>query len=128
MVVLMTRRLRAAIVTLASTSILAPVPGLAQEKQEQPRQVIRVVAERFTFSPSRIRVEQGAIVEIRLRSEDTNHGFRVPGKNINVVIPKRGRGEVTVLFDTSKPGRYAFECSKPCGAGHSMMRGEIIVE
>jgi len=33
-----------------------------------------------------------------------------------------------VTFRAEKPGRYEFECSKPCGAGHNMMRGVIIVQ
>lgn len=99
--------------------------GLAAEDEVR---VVRIVAERFTFSPSQIRVQRGTVVEFRLRSEDTNHGFRIPAKDIDVVIPKRGRGEVRVRFEASEPGRYPFECSKPCGAGHTVMRGEIVVE
>ena len=73
-------------------------------------------------------MKRGTRVEFRLRSEDTNHGFRITGRNVNIVIPKRGRGEAVVAFDATEAGRYAFECSKPCGAGHTVMRGEIIVE
>jgi heme/copper-type cytochrome/quinol oxidase subunit 2 len=32
-----------------------------------------------------------------------------------------------VTFTPEKAGRYTFECSKLCGAGHSFMRGVIIV-
>ena len=33
-----------------------------------------------------------------LRSDDTNHGFRIVGSDANVIIPKRGRGEATLIF------------------------------
>lgn len=100
------------------------VPGLTGENKE----VIHMVAERFTFVPSRVKVTQGTVVEFRIRSEDTNHGFRIPDAGIDVIIPKRGKGEARVIFHADTKGRYAFECSKPCGAGHNMMRGFIIVK
>jgi cytochrome c oxidase subunit 2 len=99
--------------------------GIAQDLAPQ---VVRVTAERYTFSPSQVRVKRGTRVELHLRSEDTNHGFRIPKAGINVIIPKRGKGDVVVAFDANEPGRYEFECSKPCGAGHTTMRGAIIVE
>jgi len=94
----------------------------------QDRTVVKISAERFTFTPSRVTVKRGTVIEFRLRSEDTNHGFKIVGSSANVIIPKRGRGEATVTFTAETPGRYNFECSKMCGAGHSFMRGEIVVE
>ena len=94
----------------------------------QDRQIVRVTAERFTFTPSRITVKRGTTVEFHLRSEDTNHGFHILGSDAKVIIPKRGRGEATLMFVAETPGRYAFECSKMCGAGHAFMRGLIVVE
>jgi cytochrome c oxidase subunit 2 len=100
------------------------------EKGRSGRKVqkVSVVAERFNFTPSQIKVEDGTVLEISLSSDDTFHGFRIPSANINQTIPARGRGHVTVLFDPPGKGRYAFECSRPCGAGHTMMRGVIVVE
>jgi nitrous oxide reductase len=43
-------------------------------------------------------------------------------------VEERGRGEATLIFRADTPGVYTFECSKMCGAGHSFMRGEIIVQ
>ena len=91
-------------------------------------QKINVVAERFNFTPSQIRVKEGTLLEINLTSEDTYHGFRMPSVPINRTIPARGRGSVKVVFDAKEKGSYSFECSRPCGAGHTMMRGVIIVE
>jgi len=103
--------------------ILAPPSGATQD-----RTVIRVTAERFTFTPSQIKVKRGTVVEFHLRSEDTNHGFHILDSDAKVIIPKRGRGEATVIFRADTPGRYTFECSKMCGAGHSFMRGLITVD
>ncbi|MCM3879060.1 MAG: cupredoxin domain-containing protein [Vicinamibacterales bacterium] len=95
---------------------------------QQPAQIVDVTVERFSFTPSEIRMKAGTPVEIRLRSEDTDHGFRIAGTEINITIPKRGRGTATVRFQPDKPGRYEFECSKLCGAGHAFMRGTIVAE
>jgi cytochrome c oxidase subunit 2 len=91
--------------------------------------VVDVVAERFVFVPAEITVDEGTTVEIRLTSEDTIHGFRVTGgaRPIDVAIPKRGRGGIRVRFEAAEPGRFTFECSRVCGAGHSFMRGTIRV-
>jgi heme/copper-type cytochrome/quinol oxidase subunit 2 len=127
MVVLMARRLpRLVFLTAIGAAWLAPPAPLAA--QSAPPRVVRIMAERFTFSPSQVRVPRGTRIEFRLSSGDTNHGFRIIGTRVNVIVPKRGRGEITVTFEATEPGRYVFECSKPCGAGHSIMRGEIVVE
>jgi cytochrome c oxidase subunit II len=115
------------VVTLAA-SFMQPGSAQQQTSQTPPRKTVHVVAERFAFSPSEIAVEEGTLLEIQLRSDDTNHGFRIKGTNTNIVIPKRGRGNMTVTFDATTPGRYTFECSKMCGAGHSMMKGAIVVK
>ena len=95
---------------------------------QQKPQVVEIFVERFSFNPSEFKVKAGAPVEIRLRSDDTDHGFRIIGTDINVAIPKRGKGVATVTFVPPQPGRYVFECSKLCGAGHSFMRGTLIAE
>jgi heme/copper-type cytochrome/quinol oxidase subunit 2 len=90
-------------------------------------QVVEITAERYSFTPSEIHATAGVPLEIRLESEDTDHGFRIIGTKIDLRIPKRGKGQATVTFDPPAPGRYRFECSHVCGAGHSFMRGTIVV-
>ena len=129
MVVLMTHILTRFNLLLVLTGVLAASTGasLALARQEKA-QVVEISVERFTFTPSEFKVKAGAPVEIRLRSEDTDHGFRIVGTDVNVQIPKRGRGLATVTFTPPQAGRYEFECSMLCGAGHSFMRGTIIAE
>ena len=94
---------------------------------QTPKRIVRVSAERFAFTPSQIVVDAGEEIEMRVSSDDTAHGFRIAGTSVNVVIPKRGRGEVSVTFRAPEPGRYVFECTRMCGAGHHFMRGELLV-
>lgn len=95
--------------------------------QPAPR-VVKVTAERFDFSPSRITVAPGEEIEIRLSSDDTAHGFRIDDTDVDIEIPKRGRGETVVRFKAPAEGSVKFECSRMCGAGHHFMRGEIVVK
>jgi len=95
-------------------------------RQETAREVA-IVAERFRFTPSEVRVPLGTSLRLRIRSDDTMHGFRIIGKGVNILIPKRRQGEVVVHFEATEAGRFEFECSRLCGAGHNFMRGAIVV-
>ena len=108
---------------LAMAAVTAPAVAV----QPLERRVIRVSAERFSFTPSRVEVDAGEDVEIRIRSDDTSHGFRIIGLDTSVTVPKRGKGEISVPLKIDKPGRYVFECNRMCGAGHNFMRGELVV-
>jgi cytochrome c oxidase subunit 2 len=99
----------------------------APEAQDERRQIVEMSAERFAFYPSEIKAVPGTPIEFRLESEDTDHGFRILGTDIDVRIPKRGQGVATVTFRPAEPGKYTFECSHICGAGHNFMRGTILV-
>lgn len=112
------------VVTCLAASARASALAAPQDKPP----VIEIDAERFSFTPSEVRVKAETPVELRLRSDDTDHGFRILGTDINVTIPKRGKGTATVTFVPPKAGRYVFECSKVCGAGHAFMRGTLIAE
>jgi len=101
----------------------------AQAAGPQPaRARIEIVAERFRFTPDQVRVRRGTTVEFHLESDDRDHGFRIVGCDVDRIIPKRGRGAIVVTFRPERAGRYTFECSKLCGAGHEFMHGVLIVE
>ena len=96
--------------------------------QVKPDKVVSISAERFVFSPSKIKLKQGMIVEFIITSEDTDHGFRIPSANIDAAIPQQGKGELKIRFVAKEKGVFPFECSRACGAGHNLMRGQIVVE
>jgi cytochrome c oxidase subunit 2 len=106
------------LIAISATASPATQPGNGR--------VIEITAERFEFWPSEITIDEGEQVEFRVRSDDTMHGFRIVGAGTNLMVPKRGKGYVVAKF-TGKPGRYTFECSRMCGAGHHFMRGVLIV-
>lgn len=120
MVVLM----RSILLTLFCLSTFAQ----QSETDRKPDRVISISAERFTFNPAKITLKQGQLIEFVLTSDDTDHGFRIPGTGIDTAIPPSGAGEVRIRFLAKDKGKFVFECSRPCGAGHNLMRGEIVVK
>ena len=115
--------------TMTAIGVVAVICSLAAAAIPEPqeRRVIRINAERFAFTPSRIEVSAGEEVELRIKSDDTSHGFRIVGTDTNLAIPKRGKGEISIVIRMEKPGTFTFECNRMCGAGHNFMRGELVV-
>jgi cytochrome c oxidase subunit 2 len=87
---------------------------------------VEVVASRYAFEPAVIEVERGEVVELVLRSADTDHGLAVKAYGLKVKVPKGG-AIVTAAFVADRPGRFPVECSEYCGSGHKRMRGELVV-
>ena len=121
------RHLHASLLLAGAAVLTAGVVSFARGAQgDAPRQIVEITAERFTFTPSEVKTKAGTLLEIRLRSDDTAHGFHIVGTDVDLELPKRGKGVATVTF-TPQAGRYTFECSQLCGAGHEFMRGVIVV-
>lgn len=119
------RSVRVGCTCLAISTVVLTASG--QRADAPAARVVRITAERFSFTPPEVTVAPGTEIEFRLTSEDTAHGFRILGQPVEITIPKRGRGEATVRFTPPAAGTYVFECSRMCGAGHSFMRGTITV-
>lgn len=115
-------------VLLALVAIGSTVAAASGSSLGQTPKIVRVSAERFAFTPSEIVVERGTTIEFHLTSDDTDHGFRIVGTDVNAEIPKRRRGETVVKYVADTAGRFVIECSRPCGAGHTAMRATLVVK
>ena len=72
-----------------------------------------------------LRVPAGRNVRLLMTSRDVIHSFYVPEFRIKKdVLPGRYTDQ---WFNAIAPGRYQILCAEYCGAGHSIMRGEVIV-
>ena len=91
------------------------------------RCIVIFVSSSPSWWPSEIVLTEGEEVELRVRSDDTAHGFRIIGTGVNLTVPKRGKGDVVAVFAATTPGRYTIECSRMCGAGHAFMRASLVV-
>jgi len=89
--------------------LLISVCFAAEDKKETPARTIAITAERFIFTPSRIKLKQGELVEFVLTSEDTGHGFSIAGTSINAVIPPSGMGELRIRFVPNRTGQFVLD-------------------
>lgn len=89
------------------------------------REVI-ITAKQYSFSPDPLKLKLNEKVNLRLISKDVPHGFMVPELNIDIYV-EPGKEKV-ITFQPTRKGTFTVICSIACGAGHSSMRGTIIVE
>ena len=106
--------------------VLGMLPAGAASSAAEATQRFEVTASRYKFDPARIEVRQGDVVELVLRSADTDHGLAIKAYGVKVAIPKGGE-TVGVSFVASRAGTFPIECSEYCGSGHKRMRGELVV-
>jgi cytochrome c oxidase subunit 2 len=72
-----------------------------------------------------LRIPTGRPVRLLMTSRDVIHSFYVPAfRTKQDVLPGR---YTQTWFEATEPGRYEILCAEYCGAGHSIMRGEVIV-
>ena len=109
---------------LAAAPLLAVLGRHALAQAPAP-QVVKLVAQRFHYTPSEFRVKPGEVV-LEISSLDFVHGFNLPDLNLRADLPP---GRVTqVRFTVSKPGEYEFVCDNFCGDQHEEMAARMIVE
>ena len=84
-----------------------------------------MTAKQFAFEPAVIEINKGDRVKIVVTSLDVPHGISIPEYSINERLdPEK---PVTIEFTADKEGTFTAFCSVFCGAGHSNMKGKIIV-
>lgn len=94
-------------------------------KNSKHERVIKIVAQRFSYTPNEIIMKKGEPVRLEFTSLDFVHGFNVPDLNIRADLPP---GKLTIINLTPQnAGTYDFICDNFCGAGHEDMGGRIIV-
>jgi cytochrome c oxidase subunit 2 len=109
-----------------TTLVLGLLPAGAAPSAAGSAQRFEVTASRYKFEPARIEVRQGDVVELVLRSADTDHGLAIKAYAVKVAIP-RGGETVGVSFVAGRPGTFPIDCSEYCGSGHKRMRSELVV-
>ena len=85
-----------------------------------------MTAKQWEFDPATITVNAGETVRLSITSLDVAHGFALPDFNVRSGIEP---GQATIVeFVADTPGTYTFFCSVYCGAGHSSMKGTLVVQ
>src|SRR3569623_3372447 len=92
----------------AAAVALAPLAAFA----DSPPQVVKIVAQRFHYTPNEFRVKAGVPVVLEFTSLDFVHGFFMPDLNVRADLPP---GMVTrVNVAPAKAGTYDFLCDNFC--------------
>lgn len=105
---------------------LITLPGMRAAAQATPPQVVKIVAQKFQYTPREFRVKAGTPVVLEFHSLDFFHGFNMPDLDKRADLPP---GQVTrVNLMPEKPGVYDFLCDNFCGDGHETMHGRMIAE
>ena len=108
----------------ASVAALAGLAGLRVLAQPAPR-VVNVVARKFVFLPSEIKLKRGEPVVLEFTAPEVVMGFFAPDLKLRAVIipgtPSR------VAFTPDRAGTFPFICDIFCGDGHEGMQGTIVV-
>lgn len=92
---------------------------------ENGQRIVEVQARQFEFEPDQIVVNQGETVILEVTSEDVTHGLMIAEYDIDQEL--RPNETETITFTADTAGRFRFQCSVYCGAGHSDMSGELVV-
>jgi len=85
-----------------------------------------ILAQAWRFTPAEIKLKVGDTVTFYFTSIDVQHGVKINGTNINLMILP---GQVSRLTHTfSAAGEHLVACHEYCGVGHHTMFARIIVE
>jgi len=101
-------------------------PGLRQLAPNKYEAYIRAAANPWKFRPDKLEVPVGSTVTFYVTSADVQHGFKLEGTNINVMVLP---GQVTKMTATfNQKGTFPFVCTEYCGVGHQNMFGTLVVK
>jgi cytochrome c oxidase subunit 2 len=87
---------------------------------------IPIVAKKFAYSPSEVRLKKGETVTLVLKTEDVPHGLKSKDLQLDAkIVPDQ---ETKVSITPQTVGQFTAFCSTFCGSGHSSMKMTFIVE
>lgn len=87
--------------------------------------VVKIVAKRFTYTPSVVKLKKGEPVVFELTTEDVPMGMNIPDFKVRSdIIPGR---TTKLAFTPDKAGAFTFVCDLFCGDGHEGMEGKLVV-
>lgn len=79
--------------------------------------VFELTAEKYKFEPSKITVNKGDKVVLKIKSKDTTHGITVSDFGQKRALINKDE-VTTVEFVADKAGIFEYRCTKFCGWGH----------
>ena len=89
---------------------------------------VYLMAMRFSYMPTVLRLERGVPYRFRMMSMDVNHGASIHTGFAGHIMRRPAQTVVEMVMTFSEPGEFMMYCTVYCGEGHSQMKGKIIVE
>ena len=109
------------------------VSGAVIEKEstgsaaEEQGRVIALEAYNWGFTPTEIKVKQGEVITLKIKSSSGVHGIGSRELGFSSETIAEGE-EKSIIFTADKVGTFDFYCNVYCGEGHGEMKGKITVE
>lgn len=125
-------------------AVIIPL-GLSFLPVEPQVRRISVNAQRYGYSPGRIKVNKGDTVILSFSSLDVSHGFDLDGYPVKLIAQKGVMFQKnlwagdsadhrtlwnrvsSVKFVANRQGKFTFRCTQTCGNLHPFMVGELLV-
>jgi cytochrome c oxidase subunit II len=120
---------RRKLLKLIAACTALPVAGLTAIKVHSAApevRAVKLVAQRFHFTPLEITLKPGEAVQLEITSLDFIHGLSIPDLKLRADLPPGRITKLRVQFD--KAGAYDFLCDNFCGSEHEEMSGKFIVK
>ena len=129
-----------ALIIVVGTGVGLLWAGWGTGEPQQRSFVIK--ARKYAFDPSRLEVNRGDRITIRLEATDVTHGFYLEGHDIDAKFrpdmptfwlrhpsqnPEEYEEVEEVSFVADRTGKFRYRCSITCGTMHPFMQGELIV-
>jgi heme/copper-type cytochrome/quinol oxidase subunit 2 len=111
----------------SAASARVPAPGLEPQESVRAPQEIRVTARKYSFSPSRIEVQENDLVKVTLETADVPHSFTIDDDNYRIAKRATAGHPVVFEFRADKVGTFPFYCNLTTDPNCKSMRGELVV-
>jgi cytochrome c oxidase subunit 2 len=86
---------------------------------------VHYVARMWSFEPAELILPEKAEVDVYVSAIDVDHGFEIPGTNLNLMAIPGSVNYARYRFD--RKGDYMVICHEYCGLNHHNMMGKIKV-
>lgn len=99
----------------------------ADNQHKGELRTVELVAKEFTFEPSKVEVEPGSQVQIKLMNKgNLSHNLHIKGKGGKTETLQTGKSD-SIVVTAPESGELAFFCNVP-GHKQAGMKGEIAVK